>query len=105
MTGTVQSGWCCEGVSKVTGTLQSGCWCEGVSKVTGTVQSGYWCEGVSKVAGTVQSGCCLLVFRALGSAQPCEWGGLSGSLSPRHGTSSGCGWRNGLHCGGYLRIY
>jgi hypothetical protein len=29
---------------------------------------------------------------------------LSGSLSPRHGVSSGCGWRNGLRYGGYLRI-
>jgi hypothetical protein len=26
--------------------------------------------------------------------------GLSGSLSPRHGTSSGCGWSNGLRYGG-----
>ena len=25
---------------------------------------------------------------------------LSGSLSPRHGASSGCGWRNGLQYGG-----
>ena len=25
---------------------------------------------------------------------------ISGSLSPRHGTSSGCGWRNGLQYGG-----
>jgi len=25
--------------------------------------------------------------------QPCV---ISGSLSPRHGSSSGCGWRNGL---------
>jgi hypothetical protein len=24
----------------------------------------------------------------------------SGSLSPRHGASSGCGWRNGLQYGG-----
>jgi len=23
-----------------------------------------------------------------------------GSLSPQHGASSGCGWRNGLHYGG-----
>jgi hypothetical protein len=30
---------------------------------------------------------------------------ISGSLSPRHGASSGCGWRNGLRYGGYLRIY
>ena len=25
---------------------------------------------------------------------------ISGSLSPRHGASSGCGWRNGLQYGG-----
>jgi len=25
---------------------------------------------------------------------------ISGSLSPRHGASSGCGWRNGLRYGG-----
>jgi hypothetical protein len=25
---------------------------------------------------------------------------ISGSLSPRHGTSSVCGWRNGLQYGG-----
>jgi hypothetical protein len=25
---------------------------------------------------------------------------VSGSLSPRHGASSGCGWRNGLQYGG-----
>jgi len=25
---------------------------------------------------------------------------LCGSLSPRHGASSGCGWRNGLQYGG-----
>jgi len=24
---------------------------------------------------------------------------ISGSLSPRHGTSSGCGWRNDLRYG------
>ena len=30
---------------------------------------------------------------------------ISGSLSPRHGASSGCGWRNGLRYGGELRIY
>jgi len=24
---------------------------------------------------------------------------ISGSLSPRQGASSGCGWRNGLHYG------
>ena len=30
---------------------------------------------------------------------------ISGSLSPRNGTSSGCGWRNGLQYGGQLRIY
>ena len=30
---------------------------------------------------------------------------ISGSLSPRHGASSGCGWRNGLQYGGWLRIY
>jgi len=24
---------------------------------------------------------------------------ISGSLSPQHGTSSGCGWRNGLRYG------
>ena len=29
----------------------------------------------------------------------------SGSLSPRHGESSSCGWRNGLQYGGQLRIY
>jgi hypothetical protein len=28
-----------------------------------------------------------------------------GSLSPRHGASSGCGWRNGLRYGGQLRIH
>jgi hypothetical protein len=99
VTGTVHSGCCCEGVSKLTGTVQSGCCCEGVSKLTGTVQSGCCCDGVSKLTGTMQSGCCLLVFGALGSAQPCEWGGLSWSLLPRHGTSSGCGWRNGLRWG------
>jgi len=30
---------------------------------------------------------------------------ISGSLSPRHGASSGCGWRNGLYYGRQLRIY
>jgi hypothetical protein len=30
---------------------------------------------------------------------------VSGSLSPRYGASSGCGWRNGLHYGGWLRMY
>ena len=30
---------------------------------------------------------------------------ISGSLSPRHGTASGCGWRNGLQYKGQLRIY
>ena len=30
---------------------------------------------------------------------------ISGSLSPQQGTSSGCGWRNGLHYGGKLQIY
>ena len=30
---------------------------------------------------------------------------ISGSLSPRHGASSGRGWRNGLRYGGYLRTY
>jgi len=30
---------------------------------------------------------------------------ISGSLPPRHGASSGCGWRNGLQYGGWLRIY
>jgi hypothetical protein len=25
---------------------------------------------------------------------------ISGSLSPQHGASSGCGWRNGLQYGG-----
>ena len=30
---------------------------------------------------------------------------LSGSLSPQHGASSVCGWRNGLQYGGWLRIY
>ena len=29
---------------------------------------------------------------------------VCGSLSPRHGASSGCGWRNGLRYGGQLRI-
>jgi hypothetical protein len=28
-----------------------------------------------------------------------------GSLSPRHGASSGCGWRNDLRYGGRLRVY
>jgi len=27
-------------------------------------------------------------------------GMISRSLSPRHGASLGCGWRNGLHYGG-----
>ena len=27
---------------------------------------------------------------------------ISGSLSPRHGASSGCGWRNGLRYGGSI---
>ena len=30
---------------------------------------------------------------------------ISGSLSPRNGASSGCGWRNGLQYGGLIRIY
>jgi len=30
---------------------------------------------------------------------------ISGSLSPRHGVSSVCGWRNGLKYEGYLWIY
>jgi len=30
---------------------------------------------------------------------------ISGSLSPRHGASPGCGWRNGLQYGGKLRIH
>ena len=30
---------------------------------------------------------------------------IRGSLSPRHGASSGCGWRNGLQYGGNLWIY
>jgi hypothetical protein len=30
---------------------------------------------------------------------------ISGSLSRRQCASSGCGWRNGLQNGGYLRIY
>ena len=30
---------------------------------------------------------------------------ISRSLSPRHGTSSGCVWRNGLQYGQQLRIY
>ena len=29
----------------------------------------------------------------------------SGSLSPLHDASTGCGWRNGLQYGGYIRIY
>jgi hypothetical protein len=29
---------------------------------------------------------------------------IIGSLSPRHGASSGCGWWNGLQYGGQLRI-
>jgi len=32
------------------------------------------------------------------------WGHECGSLSPRHGASSGCGWRNGLQYGGLLWI-
>jgi len=28
------------------------------------------------------------------------WRRDSGSLSPRHGASSGCRWWNGLQCGG-----
>jgi hypothetical protein len=28
---------------------------------------------------------------------------ISGSLSPRHGASSGCGWRNDFQYGGQLR--
>jgi len=30
---------------------------------------------------------------------------ISGSLSPRHGASSGCGWKNGVPRYRYLRIY
>jgi len=30
---------------------------------------------------------------------------ISGSLSPGHAVSSGCGWRNGLQYGGWLWIY
>jgi hypothetical protein len=30
---------------------------------------------------------------------------ISGSLSQRHGASPGCGWRNGLQYGGWLRVY
>jgi hypothetical protein len=30
---------------------------------------------------------------------------ISRSLSPRHGASSGCGWRNGLQYGGWLQTY
>jgi len=30
---------------------------------------------------------------------------ISGSLSPRHGARSDCGWRNGLQYGGWLGIY
>ena len=30
---------------------------------------------------------------------------INGSLSPRHGVSSGCRWRNSLQYGGYLRTY
>jgi hypothetical protein len=30
---------------------------------------------------------------------------ISGSLSSRHGASSGYGWREGLQYGGYLQIY
>ena len=33
------------------------------------------------------------------------WYLTGGSLSPRHGASSGCGWRNALQYGGSLRIY
>jgi len=29
-----------------------------------------------------------------------DWSVIYGSLSPRHGASSGCGWRNGLQYGG-----
>ena len=35
----------------------------------------------------------------------CPYPVISGSLSPRHGESSGCGWRNSLQYGGCLRIY
>ena len=35
----------------------------------------------------------------------CLYHVISWSLSPRHGASSGCGWRNGLQCGRELRIY
>jgi len=30
---------------------------------------------------------------------------ISGYLSPRHGASSGCGWRNSLQYGRYLRTF
>jgi hypothetical protein len=30
---------------------------------------------------------------------------ISGSLSPRHGTSSGCAWNNGHPYGGKLRVH
>jgi hypothetical protein len=30
---------------------------------------------------------------------------INGSLSTRHGASSGCGWRKGLRYGGKLRMY
>ena len=33
------------------------------------------------------------------------WTVISGSLSPQHGMSLGCVWRNGLQYRGYLRIY
>jgi hypothetical protein len=42
--------------------------------------------------------CCTFVCRGLFPV-------ISGSLSPRHGASSSCGWRNGLQYGGQLRIY
>jgi hypothetical protein len=37
----------------------------------------------------------VLIF-VLVTQEPC----VSGSLSPRHGASSGCGWRNCLRYGG-----
>ena len=36
----------------------------------------------------------------LNSLQCTTFSVISGSLSPRHGASSGCGWRNGLRYGG-----
>jgi len=62
-----------------------------------------------KFAG--KKNCVFFIILLTDSALVCNYEGwnfnthvISGSLSPRHGASSGCGWRNGLRYGGYLRI-